>query len=187
MKLVALFGKTFNFMIEQNIEQDPLYLKMKQFVKDAFANVLYGGHPYTFHTSAVERVLMRYGADLTTVLAGGLHDTKEDLGTTEETLVALFGQDVADIVEKVTDRPGKNRSERHQNTYPIIRTCPKAVMVKLADRIANMSYCLKNPSHKSNMYVKEYPYFKSILHQEGEYPEMWQELDQLNLKLSQQS
>lgn len=161
-----------------------LFIKMQKFVEEAFKGFLYDGHPYTIHTSDVVRILIKHQADLATVLAGGLHDAKEDVGISHETLAAEFGEEVALIVDKVTDRPGKNRKERHLATYPITRSCPKAVMVKLADRISNMSYCLKTKGPKASMYVKEYIYFKSVLYKAGEYDEMWAELDALSLRLA---
>lgn len=141
-------------------------------------NQLYGHHPYIIHPDRVVFLLQRFGASLTAQIAGYLHDTKEDTGVTLEELKQKFGEEVALIVDLVTDKPGKNRLERHLNTYYLIRTNKEAVMVKLCDRLANMENCVANRSkNHAQMYEKEYMQFKFALYTPNEFEEIWAELD----------
>jgi hypothetical protein len=42
---------------------------------------------------------------------------------------------VAELAWRVSDEPGETRAERKAATYPKIRGCPRAVVLKLADRL----------------------------------------------------
>ena len=65
----------------------------------------------------------------------------------------------------MTDKEGKNRRERHLNTYAYIRENEEAVLVKLCDRISNIEESLKNQKeNKKSMYKKEYSSFKFALY-----------------------
>jgi hypothetical protein len=69
-----------------------------------------------------------------------------------------------EIVKAVTDGPGKNRKERKADMYPRCAALPKAIIVKLCDRIANVEEAIKckNTGH-FQMYLKEYPDFERHL------------------------
>ena len=60
------------------------------------------GEPYIIHPLAVAGILIDWGMDIDTVLAGVLHDTVEDTDTTLEDIEKLFGRDVAFLVDGVT-------------------------------------------------------------------------------------
>ena len=111
--------------------------------------------------------------------AAWLHDTLEDTDTTVEDLREAFGDDVANIVDRLTDQPGRNRRERQARTHARIREDPRAVRVKLADRIANVEAALEQKSNLRGMYRKEYPRFRQDLHRPGEFDAMWRDLDRL--------
>ena len=68
-----------------------------------------------------------------------MHDLFEDTAATPELMIGLGAdpQAVA-IAEKVTDEPGATRKERKLKTYPKIATDAEAIVLKLADRIANV-------------------------------------------------
>jgi len=143
-------------------------------------NQLYGGLPYSTHLDAVVAVLKEFGNfDQHLIDAAYLHDVLEDTHITKETLDATFAQETVLLVSLVTDQPGKNREERHKATYPGIALHPKAVTLKLADRIANMRDALANGKGAlMTMYRKEYPQFKFMLMGEH-HGAMWAELDRL--------
>lgn len=128
------------------------------------------------HVRHVVDVLQNYNPSEAEVCAAYLHDSIEDTDATYEEIVLLFGEEIADIVSRVTDKPGKNRLERHLNTYYILRRNTSAIKVKLADRISNMSRSLGLSF--ANMYAKEYIAFKFSLY-DGNHLEMWAELDGL--------
>ena len=141
---------------------------------------MYGAVPYIEHLDAVANVLREFGNfDDELLAAAYLHDVIEDAGVTNVDLKLKFGEEIALLVVLVTDQPGKNRAERHAKTYPGIALHPKAVTLKLADRIANVRTSLGISDPKMLwMYRKEYPEFKRYL--QGEHHlAMWRELNRL--------
>ncbi len=103
------------------------------------------GEPYVIHPLSVARILADLNMDATTWVGGLLHDVLEDTETTYEELEALFGKDVADIVEGVTKigkiRFRNLREAQAENFRKLILATAKdirVVIVKLADRLHNM-------------------------------------------------
>ena len=90
--------------------------------------------------------------------AGYLHDTIEDTTRSFKDISERFGEQVAELVYCVTSELGRNRSERNKKTYPKIAANRQAVVLKLADRIANVEYGLATGG-KQDMYAKEFPDF----------------------------
>jgi len=146
----------------------------------------YGDEPYTAHLVDVDRVLLKFGhTDPVIRAAGRLHDVIEDTSLDAETLAALLtdypeAAEVVAIVRAVTSKPGKNRRERNKATYPGIRALDKAVIVKLADRIANTARSFLNASSTFDMYKKEHAGFREALYREGELDAMWSYLEMLS-------
>ena len=60
------------------------------------------GDPYIQHPLAVAGILCDMRMDINSIAAGLLHDTVEDTDTTVEDISALFGEDVAFLVESLT-------------------------------------------------------------------------------------
>jgi len=140
----------------------------------------YGEHPYSYHLKAVAAVLARFGyEDFALVSASYLHDVVEDTPVTVEEVSALFGPEVADLVSRVTMEPAPNRKAKLAEAYPRIAANPKAVALKLADRIANVEECLKTRSSLLAMYRREYEGFRKELRTEGAHCEMWSHLGHL--------
>ena len=69
-----------------------------------------------------------------------LHDTIEDTNTTHDELEIVFGHEVARIVDECSDDKALSKLERKQaqvDRAPNIS--PRAKLVKIADKIANVS------------------------------------------------
>ena len=102
------------------------------------------GEPYITHPIAVANILaeeLELGAN--PVIAAFLHDVVEDTPHTVEEIRALFGDDVAFLVDVVT----KRKKEKYQFTKQIdnykqildsVHYDVRALLVKLADRLHNM-------------------------------------------------
>lgn len=122
---------------------------------------LYGGVlPYTHHLEVVANIINDFNlGDEDLMVSAWLHDVVEDCEVKDKTIRELFGHRVADIVTAVTNESGENRKVRNLLTYPKIRKTEDAILVKLADRIANTQK--KGSLHQ--MYQKEYPTFKENL------------------------
>lgn len=138
---------------------------------------LYGVLPYTHHLEQVEHVLRRfgYGSDDVLMVSAWLHDIIEDCNVKKKLIEEVFGEDVADIVWRVTNESGENRKVRAALTYPKIRESDKATILKLADRIANV----ENGGSLVKMYKKEYDDFKRNLYRPNVADVMWSHLDSL--------
>jgi len=126
---------------------------------------MYGIYPYTFHLNQVYNILKMFGCNGELVLSGAwLHDVIEDTECLYEDVFEVFGKDLADLVYLVTDKRGKNRKERQERTYPAIAGNTVARILKIADRIANMTQSQHEKEKQWLMYVKEYVYFKETLY-----------------------
>ena len=95
------------------------------------------------------------------------HDILEDTSHSYNDLVRIIGERAADTVYDVTNELGKNRKERSLRTYPKIARNPLAIIVKLADRIANVRYSKKSGSPMFKKYQQEQYDFESFLDRRG--------------------
>lgn len=171
--------------------------KAERIAYEAHAGQKYSGRPYVLHLYQTALVLSEFGLSPRlagsdeercgrecAMLAAFLHDAVEDSDLTHEDIRKEFGSDVADVVWAVTDEPGRNRAERHAKTYPKIKANPLAIMVKLADRIANVRNCLEENPRLLRMYLKEWAEFKAGMTGSGpawppEAVDMWKHLERL--------
>jgi len=103
------------------------------------------GEPYLSHPLEVAGILAKMRMDVTTIIAGLLHDVPEDTGTSIAEIEAKFGRDVAALVEGVT-KIGKmafsTKVEREaENFRKMVLAMAKdirVILIKLADRLHNM-------------------------------------------------
>jgi (p)ppGpp synthase/HD superfamily hydrolase len=156
----------------------------KEFAIAKHGTQKYGDRPYSYHLAQVSQVLAEFGyaGNEAIAAAGWLHDTLEDTPATYEMLVSEFGKETADIVWAVTSEPGENRVERFRKTVLKIQSIKKALIVKLADRIANTETSLQSNPKLYKMYVKEFSLFKELLYnpQDVELMPLWTRLESLN-------
>jgi GTP diphosphokinase / guanosine-3',5'-bis(diphosphate) 3'-diphosphatase len=97
--------------------------------------------PYINHPIAVADLLANEAGitDEVVLIAAILHDTIEDTLTTRDELRELFGEDVAAIVEELTDDKSLPKETRKQlQIERAAHASPRARLVKLADKICNV-------------------------------------------------
>ena len=97
--------------------------------------------PYISHPLAVVAILADEAqiADWVTLCAAVLHDTIEDTGTSHDDLETAFGTEVADLVAEVSDDKRLPKHVRKADQVArAAKASPKARLVKLADKIANL-------------------------------------------------
>jgi (p)ppGpp synthase/HD superfamily hydrolase len=132
--------------------------------------------PYEKHLDDVVDVLKKFGFSGKYIVAGFLHDSIEDDGISYNDIKKHFGTEVAEMVYDVTDEQGRTRKEKKVKTLPKTAVNPDAIILKLADRIANIEH-----GGKIDMYAKEYQEFKGALYLNtpSDGKKMWEYLDAL--------
>lgn len=101
----------------------------------------YTGDPYIVHPIAVASLVTRVRHTDAMVAAALLHDTREDTAVTDADIRTAFGDEVADLVDWLTDvstSADGNRAERKKRDRDHIGAAPAAAQtIKLADVIDN--------------------------------------------------
>lgn len=145
----------------------------------ADVNQKYGEHEYSYHILSVADEAMKLisilypeiqDKDLFTVIIFGalFHDSIEDarLSYNDVHKIALsfmsepYATAATEIVYALTNEKGRTRAERaNDKYYEGIRNTRFAVLVKLADRIANMKYSSTSKSSMYQKYIQESDHF----------------------------
>jgi GTP pyrophosphokinase len=141
------FNDIADRMIEQNPDTD-LTLLQKAYVFSAKVHEgqeRLSGEPYLIHPLEVAYLLVDMRVDDETVAAALLHDTLEDTLTTKQELEAVFGPNVAFLVEgltKIAKIEFKSARERQAENFRkmliAMSTDIRILLIKLADRLHNM-------------------------------------------------
>jgi len=153
-------------------------IKARSFALKAHNSQIYGEiYPYYKHLEDVDNILRKFGfteeKDLDLLVAVWLHDVMEDTATSYSDVKKAFDENIAEIVYCMTDELGRNRKEKKAKTYPKIRSNPKSVILKVADRIANVLFSRQQKSTHFDMYQKEYNDFQYNLRIYRQIDEMW--------------
>lgn len=149
-------------------------------IKKHMIQVYADDYPYIKHLEEVVNILIRFGyTDDLYIIAGYLHDILEDTDLSYNDIKTQFGVEIADVVYCVTDELGKNRKERKSKTLPKIKSNEKAIVVKLADRIANLENGVSTNGGDGflKMYKKENVKFKEELFIHDEHKPLWDYID----------
>ncbi|MFT7557750.1 MAG: guanosine-3',5'-bis(diphosphate) 3'-pyrophosphohydrolase [Planctomycetota bacterium] len=103
------------------------------------------GEPYFNHVFESAKNCARFGMDVTTVVAGMLHDTIEDTPVTSKDITDTFDAEVTKLVEGVT-KLGKLKYRGHERHVESLRKFfisvaddLRVVIIKFADRLHNLS------------------------------------------------
>lgn len=104
------------------------------------------GEPYIVHPLSVAIILAQLQMDLETITAGILHDVVEDTVLTIDEMKALFGADVALLVDGVTKLTQLSLSsdkleiqaENLRKMFLAMAKDIRVIIIKLADRLHNM-------------------------------------------------
>lgn len=165
-------------------------LRAAFFAAKAHGSQRYGNGSYTDHLFDVRQVMWDHRIGGAPAVAALLHDTIEDTDTTREDIAKLFGDYTAALVWAVSGMPkGAPRRVRKADAYAKIRAMPAAIVVKLADRIANVQSCVLALPHEHEkkrglfkMYASEQEEFEELLRvtkADVLYPEMVSHLRRL--------
>lgn len=138
-----------------------LIYKAKNFAERVHAEQVrkYSGEPYAVHLREVAGYCAEVGCRDEVVAAAWLHDAKEDQGVTDAEIRELFGDDVARLVDEVTDqskaedgnREARKAIDREHNG----RASPEGKTIKLADLISNTKSIAMRDPHFAVTYLRE--------------------------------
>lgn len=151
----------------------------------AHCNQTYDIYPYMYHIKQVMKIAEELGYDESIVVSCILHDTLEDTTLSYNDIKKAFGEEVAEIVYCVTDELGRNREEKKEKTYPKIRNNWKATVVKICDRIANISQSKEYNQRLYEMYKKEHEgFYTNIMSKDHPYNETSKAWIKLNILIN---
>jgi len=119
----------------------------------------YTNKPYQTHLQAVAKLVASVTDDEEVIAAAWLHDTVEDTPATLGDIETVFGKQVAELVEELTDlsKPSDgNRAARKEIDRQHLATASRrAKTIKLADLIHNCSDIVKNDKKFAVTFVSE--------------------------------
>ena len=162
-----------------------------EFAEKAHANqVRKSGDPYFSHPVAVAVILTDLMLDATTIAAGLLHDCVEDVeGCTLDSIRAMFGDEVAVLVDGVTKLSQLNFANREEAQAETLRKMflamakdIRVVLIKLADRLHNMrTLKWQKPERQVPIARETLDIYAPLAHRLGVYTVKW-ELEDLSLR-----
>lgn len=109
------------------------------------------GTPYYLHPLEVSKILAKKGFSEEYQIAGLFHDLLEDTNTTYEEILEISNSNVAKIVKLLTKEKGYIMDEY----IGAIKQNEMAKMIKLADRIHNLSETHLASQKFQDKYIKE--------------------------------
>lgn len=109
------------------------------------------GTPYYIHPLAVRNILDRKGFSIEYQIAGLFHDLIEDTDTTYEDIQKISNTRIADVVKILSKEKGYKMEEYIKR----IKEDEMARMVKLADRVHNLSETPLASDKFKEKYIKE--------------------------------
>lgn len=130
---------------------------------------MYTGEPYVCHPKAVVEIVRSVPHTPSMILSAWLHDTVEDTGITLEMIGYYFGDEVADMVEMLTDvskpEDGNRAIRKAIDLAHTAKASPSAKTIKLADLIDNSSTILARDPVFAKIYLEEKRRLLEVLHE----------------------
>lgn len=105
------------------------------------------GEPYIMHPLRVAKLLAEWGFGSEVVIAGLLHDIAEDCKVSVEKITAMFGSNIANLVDAVTqvdkhmkglEGLSKKEIDRLSDIRLIRNISEESLFIKVADRLDNL-------------------------------------------------
>lgn len=160
-------------------------LEERKVVRKAFSLAMYahsgvrrkGGDPYIIHPLEVALIVIdQMNLDSVAVVCALLHDVVEDTDYTLQDMEAMFGKQVATILDgltKIEDVSGTIASTQTENFRKILLTLstdPRVILIKLADRLHNMRTLDAMPVEKQQKISSETMFlYAPLAHRLGFY------------------
>ncbi len=154
---IALVEKAYNFAADAHKEHKRM-----------------SGEPYLVHLVETAKSLAELGMGATTIAAGLLHDSVEDVGVKPETIEQEFGKEVRFLVEGVTKlgqfkyRGAERHSESLRKLLVATSKDARVLIIKLMDRLHNM-HTLQHvpPEKRKRIALETIDIYAAIAHRLG--------------------
>lgn len=153
-----------------------MVIRAKRFAVQAHGEQQYGTNPYEYHLRMVVQELENHGFNDSEILSiAWLHDVLEDTPVSKEKIAYLFGESIANSVDRLSNRVSR------EHTYTQISADANAVIVKIADRLANAQESANRAPKLLKRYKDDYPIFRRILFPVSSEcaKQMWEKLDSI--------
>src|SRR3989344_270332 len=125
------------------------------FAKNAHdGHTRYSGEPYFIHLFETAKSLAELGMGGTTIAAGLMHDTIEDVGVSEDVIEKEFGPEILFLIQGVTKlgklkyQGAKRHTESLRKLFVAISQDIRVLIIKLTERLHNMKTLKHVPAHK---------------------------------------
>ena len=119
----------------------------------------YTGEPYITHPAAVVELVRSVPHTEAMICAAWLHDTVEDTPCTLDEIEGVFGFEVAELVEMLTDvsKPsdGNRAARKARDRMHTAAANPQAKTIKLADLIDNTRSIVERDPTFAKVYLAE--------------------------------
>lgn len=119
----------------------------------------YTGVPYIEHPVEVAMMVARAGLGSVAVKAALLHDVVEDTGTTLEEIKRVFGDEVAGVVDELTEKAvlgdGNRAIRKRMERDRLAKISATAKSVKYADTVSNTLSIARHDPKFARVYVPE--------------------------------
>ena len=147
------------------------------------------GEPYIQHPLEVAYILAELQLDITSIIAGLLHDVVEDTEVTLDEIEEEFGSTVRFLVAGVTKLGKieyKSKEDRHaenlRRMFIAMAQDIRVILIKLADRLHNLRTLRHHPPTKQREIAQEtLEIFAPVAHRLGIYKIKW-EIEDLSFR-----
>lgn len=154
--------KIIKAMTSTSAEDVALVKKAFFFAEEAHrGHERFSGEPYFNHLFETALILAELGVDTTTIAAGFLHDSIEDVGVKREEIVSKFGEETAFLVDGVTKlghikyKGSDRHNESLRKLFVAMSKDIRVLLIKLADRLHNMRTLKYVPKEKQKRIATE--------------------------------
>lgn len=116
----------------------------------------YTGKPYISHLGEVTYLVMQYSQNIRDWIIAILHDCMEDQGVTHTELKEMFGQEIADGVQWLSDMEEGNRATRKALSRERLSKAPANIQtIKVCDLLDNTSSIVEHDPKFAVTYLQE--------------------------------
>ena len=182
--------KYFSYISKE--DDRALIKRAYQYADDKHAGILRkSGEPYIHHLIEVAFILASLQGGPHTIAAGFLHDVVEDTDVTVDDLKKAFNEDIASLVESLTNiqrlklshrKPEDFAAEDHRKIFLGMARDIRVIIIKLADRLHNMRTLQSlSPTRQKVLSKESLEVFAPIAHRLGMF-DIKTELEDLSIQ-----